>query len=239
MDPRFTAQLERAVDTNQTTVVGAINDHSHYEFDINCMMQRRYWVGTHRKGQRVYAGAWVVPSLADALERTNPKRYMTDDGQHYSRRSCPVVLEVRAAHLARMGGHSTMHCSRWAQTQRHAGFLIQKVHFNIRLMLNYLLLEDPDLRSEMLLHPHTVVVCGCGVCGAVTPPCSPYVWQWEKAEGPRPGSLVSSGGASGYHLQVESSASPTHQHRACPLREKENIIIIIAKVGAEVGSPRD
>ena len=65
--------------------------------------------GTHKKNKTTYAGAWVVTSLADALFRANPRRYMTDDGAYFSRRSCPVVLEIRAAHLVKMKGNTTMH----------------------------------------------------------------------------------------------------------------------------------
>jgi len=136
--------------------------------------------GTHRKGKQTFAGMWVVPSLVDALERADPMRY-TDADRNYSRSCCPVVLEVRLAHLAKMSAHGTMHCSRWAMGQRHEGVLIQKVHFNIRLMENYMRLEDPDVRMQLRLDPYKATVCACRICGAMTWAGSEDFWEWEKS----------------------------------------------------------
>ena len=53
--------------------------------------------GTHNVRGKAWSGCWCVPTLGDALSRASPGRYSVDG--EFSRFSCPVVLEIRAAWL--------------------------------------------------------------------------------------------------------------------------------------------
>lgn len=134
--------------------------------------------GTHSVRGSAWSGCWCVPTLADALNRADPDRYMFDG--EYSRFSCPVVLEIQAAWLRNVPG-STMHCAPGAVGASHEGLVINAIHFNKRLMHNYLKMEQPDLRCMLRLHPFDCRRCACGLCGHVCRPESPEWNEWRSS----------------------------------------------------------
>ena len=135
--------------------------------------------GTHGIRGRSMAGCWCVPTLPDALLRCNPNRFM--DHEHgYSRWSCPVVFELRAARLVRVP-RSTMHCVPGGEIgEVHNGLVIDRIHFNIRLMKNFMTLEQQDVRRTLLANPHQNRICHCGLCGTYTHSADPSWWEWRR-----------------------------------------------------------
>ena len=122
--------------------------------------------GTHGLRGRSRAGCWCVPTLPDALDRCNPTRFM--DHEHgYSRWSCPVVLQLRAVRYVRIP-HSTMHCAPGEIGSVHSGLVIDQIHFNTRLMQNFMALETQAVRRSLLDDPLRNRICRCGLCGAYT-----------------------------------------------------------------------
>jgi len=83
--------------------------------------------GTHNVRGKAWSGCWCVPTLGDALSRASPGRYSVDG--EFSRFSCPVVLEIRAAWLRHVPG-STMHCAPAPVGESHEGLLITGIHCN-------------------------------------------------------------------------------------------------------------
>ena len=137
--------------------------------------------GTHGIRGRSMAGCWCVPTLPDALLRCNPNRFM--DHEHgYSRWSCPVVLQLRAARLVRVP-RSTMHCAPGGEIgEVHNGLVIDRIHFNIRLMQNFMALERHDVRGALMADPFRNRTCACGVCGSYTHSADPSWWEWRKTK---------------------------------------------------------
>ena len=132
------------------------------------VMSQGFVVGEerHSKGGKFYAGAWCVPTLGDALLRAQPHRYEVDGDA--SRWCTPVVLEMACAHLVRMGGRSSMHCRPGTPTLRHAGVRLVRMHVNVQLMVQYMLLETAPVRQALLQFDTTIRRCSCGTCGAVS-----------------------------------------------------------------------
>ena len=134
--------------------------------------------GTHSIRGRSKSGCWCVPTLPDALERADPRRYKYDG--NFSRLSCPVVLELKVADLVRVP-RSSMHCAPGGIGQIHRGLVIDAIHFNIRLMDNYLKLELADIKTILATNTHCSRICACGLCGQYTSPADPNWWGWQKS----------------------------------------------------------
>lgn len=135
--------------------------------------------GTHSIRGRSKSGCWCVPTLADALSRADPRRY-AQGPLEYSRFCCPVVLELRAARLIRVPG-STMHCAPGSIGAVHTGIVIDAVHFNIRLMQNYMLLEESQARHALYKNPSRCRLCACNLCGLYSDPAEPTWYEWRKS----------------------------------------------------------
>ena len=147
-------------------------------FQIVCNRAFIIGPGTHGIRGRSMAGCWCVPTLPDALLRCNPNRFM--DHEHgYSRWSCPVVLQLRAVRLVRVP-RSTMHCAPGEIGRVHNGLVIDKIHFNTKLMQNFMHLERQDVRRTLLDDPWRNRVCDCGLCGTYTHSADPKWWEWRK-----------------------------------------------------------
>ena len=136
--------------------------------------------GTHGIRGKPMAGCWGVPTLPDALLRCNPARFM--DREHgYSRRSCPVVLQLRAVRYVRVP-HSTKHCAPGEIGSVHNGLVIDQIHFNTRLMQNFMALETQAVRRSLLDDPLRNRICRCTLCGAYTH-ANDAGWQkWHKSK---------------------------------------------------------
>ena len=139
--------------------------------------------GTHSIRGRSRSGCWCAPTLPDALQRANPKRYMTDGT--YSRWCTPVVLELelqRARVVKVPGSRSTMHCAQADIGAIVEGLVIREVHFNVRLMENFMKLEELDVRSCLKSTGCMYRVCTCGLCGAHSDPRDADLWySWHKS----------------------------------------------------------
>ena len=136
--------------------------------------------GTHAIRGRSMAGCWCVPTLPDALLRCNPKRYR-DHENGYSRWSCPVVLQLRAVRLVRVP-NSSMHCAPGGQIgSAHNGLVIDQIHFNTRLMENYMALERQDVRRTLLADSHQNRICACGLCGTYVHSADLSWYEWRKS----------------------------------------------------------
>ena len=135
--------------------------------------------GTHGIRGKPMAGCWCVPTLPDALLRCNPARFM--DREHgYSRWSCPVVLQLRAVRYVRVP-HSTKHCAPGEIGSVHNGLVIDQIHFNTRLMQNFMALETQAVRRSLSDDPRSCV-CRCTLCGAYTH-ANDAGWQkWRKSK---------------------------------------------------------
>lgn len=138
--------------------------------------------GTHSIRGTPRSGCWCVPTLPDAMQRSNPRRYSR--GGHFDRNCTPVVLELCVARVGLVkvpGSNCTMHCSQSPIGQPHEGLLITAVHFNTRVMVNFMKLELPEVRGA-LLGGHTIRICSCGLCGAYSDPRDPQLWnQWRRS----------------------------------------------------------
>ena len=73
-----------------------------------------------------------------------------------------------------------MHCSEWTQGVRHMGVRVEKIHFNLRYMQNFMNLEKASLQQQVLTD-HTCQQCACGICGEVTHQHDPEFWTWRKS----------------------------------------------------------
>ena len=134
---------------------------------IQIVRQRAFITGpgTHSIRGKSRSGCWCVPTLPDALQRAQPTRYSV--AGDFSRWCCPVVLELRAAKLIRVPGR-TMHCSPGPVGQSNTGLVIDAIHFNIRLMENFLELEKPQVRALLAANPYHNRICACGLCGELS-----------------------------------------------------------------------
>ncbi len=144
-------------------------------------------VGTHCKNRKTYGGAWCVPTIGDAIQRSDPSRYKDGEGS-FNRFCCPVVLEIRCASLVRMGARSTMHCCQAPRGERHFGMAITRVHFNTKFMANYLAFETDLYKQKQRMlagDPWSswIRICHCGICGAMCWPGHPDYDAWEKSGG--------------------------------------------------------
>ena len=148
---------------------------------IQIMQQNAFIIGqgTHSHHRKKWSGCWCVPTLADALERCNPARFL-DQMKRPSRWCCPVVLQLRAVKYVRMP-HSTMHCAPGDIGTRHNGLVIYQIHFNRRLMQNFKALETEAVRSLLLKDPNQNRMCSCGLCGAYTHGTDPDWESWERS----------------------------------------------------------
>jgi hypothetical protein len=136
--------------------------------------------GTHSIRGSSRSGCWCVPTLPDALLRSNPFRYKLDG--NYNRFCTPVVLELRAVNLVKVpGSRSTMHCSTSSIGSKHTGLLLTNLHCNVRLMSNFVELELPSIQQKLLMSPTMCRVCSCGLCGAYSDPLSPEFQSWRKS----------------------------------------------------------
>ena len=90
------------------------------------------------------------------------------------------MLELRAAKLVKVPG-STMHCAPGHIGECHTGLVIDAIHFNIRLMQNYMFLERSDIRDVLLANSHRNRICACGVCGMFTHEEDPAWMDWKKS----------------------------------------------------------
>ena len=133
--------------------------------------------GTHAVRGKSWSGCWCVPTLGDALGRASPDRYKVDG--EYSRFSCPVVLEIRAASLRKVPGTTTMHCVPAAIGTSHPGLLITGIHFNTRFMKNYIKLEDENIRRALRLDPFRCRRCACDICGHYCLAGDSGWWGWK------------------------------------------------------------
>ena len=59
--------------------------------------------------------------------------------------------------------------------------MIDQIHFNIRLMQNFMALEEQAVRSTLLADPHQNRICKCGLCGAYTHSADPSWSDWKKS----------------------------------------------------------
>ena len=135
--------------------------------------------GTHGIRGKSKSGCWCVPTLPDALVRADPRRYAQGPVE-YSRLCCPVVLELRAATLIRVPG-TTKHCAPGSIGAVHRGIVIDAVHFNIRLMQNFMRLETPQARQALCKNPTTCRLCACNICGLYSDPADPNFYDWRKS----------------------------------------------------------
>ena len=62
---------------------------------------------------------------------------------------------------------------------RHEGLVITKIHFNVRYMLNYMRLEQGDVRHSLL--DWRSRTCGCDMCGGFVHPNDPEWMSWVKS----------------------------------------------------------
>ena len=137
--------------------------------------------GTHSIRGAARSGCWCVPTLPDAMQRSNPRRYLRDG--HYDRKCTPVVVELCIARLGLVkvpGSKCTMHCIPGPIGQPLEGLLITALHFNTRLMANWMQLEVPEVRAA-LSAGHTHRICACGLCGAWSDPRTQLWNQWRKS----------------------------------------------------------
>ena len=136
--------------------------------------------GTHAVRGTSRAGCWCVPTLGDALTRCQPRRFM--DREHditgYSRWSCPVVLQLRAVRYVK-APRSTMHCAPGNIGSVHNGLVIDEIHFNTRLMRNFMALERQSVRRTLRADPHWNRICNCGLCGIYLR--ADDRWEWRKS----------------------------------------------------------
>ena len=134
--------------------------------------------GTHGVRGKSWSGCWCVPDLAEALQRSDPRRYA--DSTDYNRFCCPVVLEVKCARLRRVPGTTKCVCPGDIGVVLE-GVEVTALHFNIELMKNFLTLEDPHVRARLQLDPFRVRRCGCNICGRVCFPETDEWHLWEKS----------------------------------------------------------
>ena len=135
--------------------------------------------GTHAIRGRSWAGCWCVPTLPDALQRCDPDRSMGHENC-YSQWSCPVVLQLWAVRLVRVP-RTTMHCAPGGEIGSvHNGLVVDQIHFNTRLMENFMALEKQDVRGALLADPFRNRICNCGLCGTYTHTADPSWWEWRE-----------------------------------------------------------
>ena len=74
-----------------------------------------------------------------------------------------------------------MHCAPGHIGECHTGLVIDAIHFNIRLMQNYMFLERSDIRDVLLANSHRNRICACGACGMFTHEEDPAWMDWKKS----------------------------------------------------------
>lgn len=136
--------------------------------------------GTHGVRGKSWSGCWAVPTLSDAVCRTNPHQY-TYKGD-FTRFCCPVVFEL---------SHAAIVPKRFAAPEKFVfpgevgtsmpGLIFWRVHINLRFCVNYMRLESP-LTRHRLATDFYCRRCACEVCGAVCfPEESDEWWSWQKS----------------------------------------------------------
>ena len=151
-----------------------------------CPSDLTIWHVHHRRRHTLNSwcsSVWVLvrPHLARCLAAIQPRRYLRDG--HYDRKCTPVVVELCIARLGLVkvpGSKCTMHCIPGPIGQPLEGLLITALHFNTRLMANWMQLEVPEVRAA-LSAGHTHRICACGLCGAWSDPRTQLWNQWRKS----------------------------------------------------------
>ena len=65
----------------------------------------------------------------------------------------------------------------------HNGLVVDQIHFNTRLMENFMALEKQDVRGALLADPFRNRICNCGLCGTYTHSADPSWSEWRKTSG--------------------------------------------------------
>ena len=100
------------------------------------------------------------------------------DKGDFTRKCCPVVLEIKCTKLRKVPGKKTF-CSEASIGSEHRGLLIKKLHFNLRFMENYMNLESPEVRNLLRTDSLRCRLCACNISGAISTPNDPFWVKWR------------------------------------------------------------
>ena len=131
----------------------------------------------HTKGKTHFKGCFGSKQFDEACYRSDPTRLIREDGI-YDFASCPVVCEFTASHWQLRNFHRRNKQLVVLPGNEGAllpGLRLQAVYWNMRLVRNYLALQDPALRADILRRGGVRDrLCGTGrqfqdfrTCGAV------------------------------------------------------------------------
>ena len=132
--------------------------------------------GTHAKKSKSYSGMFCTETLPDAFQRAWPDR-CAREGQ-YSRWCTPVCLEVKTAHLVKVG--PTKYVKPGTPGKQLNGIEFVRLHFHLPMMDNYMRLERREIR-EILRTEWNAVMCACKLCGRVTHRDCNTFWHWVRS----------------------------------------------------------
>ena len=138
--------------------------------------------GTHGVHGKSWSGLWCVPSLPDAVTRSDPERYKYQGD--FTRFCCPMVIELETASVIKTVPQTCKHCIPGQHGQQLHGVIFRRVHFNKRFCVNYMRLESPMIRRRLAEDSFHCRRCACRICGAVSLPEDVDDWnRWEKSNG--------------------------------------------------------
>jgi hypothetical protein len=136
--------------------------------------------GTHSVRGKSWSGLWCTDSLPDAVQRSDPERYLFQGD--LTRFCCPIVIELATASVFKTVPQTCKHCIPGHHGQKLDGVIFQRVHFSLRFCNNYLRLEDPIIRARLCKDSFHCRRCACRICGAVCLPEDADYWAgWSKS----------------------------------------------------------